>query len=641
MTGARVPTVSPLPLPPALRAELHGWALLAIGSLAMAGALALLLVLSRVPQTQVLLPWSWQSFFYTALVTHVILSFVVWVLAVLGAFTVLVTAAGGGPARRLGWLGPLGLALAAAGAVALVVPALLNVGEPELNNYVPIVVHPLYSLGLALVAAGVALAVIRLLVNPGGLRQCAGFAVGVAGICYLVALVCFALAGLALPAGLDLATLNERLFWGGGHVLQFVNTALMLAAWTAVAEQALGETPVPPALFRLVLGSMVAFVLAGAVFYGLFDVLGLEHRLAFTGLLWSGLTLPPVIVGGGLAALLIRRRADLAGSAAVQGLAISLAVFVVGGLMGFFLGASDARTPSHYHAAIGGVNLAFMALFVAVILPALGRGVRDALAWRPLHLYGWGQLVFSLGMFVAGAAGVPRKTMGAVAQGLDSPLKKVAMGVYGLGGVAAVVGGVLFIAVVLSCLLARKEPTPCKNPPMTDPRSPRTDDRLPADGRRWERLAVIGVGAVLVAAFVTMPAWRGVPQAAFESEAMDATAFEAGYDAMVARYRVGETEDGLPVVRPPPGDVYIAAERWRFRPVLELQAGQSYRLHVASQDILHGVVIAGHEALLVPGRAALLTLTPVGPGPISLVCSEYCGLEHNKMRSLMTVVEKE
>ena len=442
---------------PDLRAELRGWALLAVGSLAAAGSLALLLVLSRVPQTQVLLPWSWQSFFYTALVTHVILSFVVWFLAVLGAFTVLVTATGGAVVPRLAWCGRLGLALSVVGAVLLVVPALLNVGEPELNNYVPVVVHPLYYLGLALVAAGVALAVIRLLANPRGFAGCSGFGVGVGGLCYLVALLCFALAWFSLPAGLDLETLNERLFWGGGHILQFVNTALMLAAWTAVAEVVLGETPVPPVLFRLVLGSMVVFVLAGPVFYGLFDVLGLEHRLAFTGLLWYGLTLPPVIVGGGLAALLIRRRAELAGSAALQGLAVSLVVFVVGGLMGFFLGASDARTPSHYHAAIGGVNLAFMVLFVAVILPVLGREARASLARIPLHLYGWGQLVFCLGMFVAGAAGVPRKTMGAAAQGLDSPLKMVAMGVYGLGGVAAVVGGVLFIALVLSRLLARKE----------------------------------------------------------------------------------------------------------------------------------------------------------------------------------------
>ena len=157
----------------------------------------------------------------------------------------------------------------------------------------------------------------------------------------------------------------------------------------------------------------------------------------------------------------------------------------------------------------------------------------------------------------------------------------------------------------------------------------------------WERMLVGGTAVLLVAAFVAMPAWRGMPQAAFESETVDATRFNASYDAMVAHYKVGETDDGLPIVRPPPGDVYIAAERWRFRPLLELQAGQSYRLHVASQDILHGLVVDGHEALLVPGQAALLTITPTEPGTMSMVCSEYCGLEHNKMRSLITVLEKE
>jgi len=443
-------------LSPGLRAELRGWSLVAIGSLAVAGALALLLVLSRVPATQVLLPWSWQSFFYTALVTHVILSFVVWFLAVLGALAVLALA--GQPAPRLDRLGPVGLWAAAAGSVLLVVPALLNSGEPQLNNYVPIVVHPLYYLGLVLVGLGVALPVVRLLANPGAWRGCVGFGVAVTGVCYLISLLYIALAGAALPAGLDYETWNERLFWGGGHVLQFVNTGLMLVVWVQLAEQAFGEPPVPPKLFRLVMGSMVAFCLAGLAFYGMFGVLSLEHRLAFTDLLWYGLTPSPLVVGAGLTALLWRRRKQLTGSPAELGLLISLAVFLVGGLMGFFLGASDARTPSHYHAVIGGVNLTFMALFMAVVLPVLGRASRARrLGTLQFHFYGWGQLVFSFGMFVAGAAGVPRKTMGAAAQGLDSTLKKVAMGVYGLGGALAVLGGILFIWLVLSRLLGREE----------------------------------------------------------------------------------------------------------------------------------------------------------------------------------------
>jgi hypothetical protein len=243
-------------------------------------------------------------------------------------------------------------------------------------------------------------------------------------------------------------------------VLQFVNTAMMLVAWVMLAERALGAAPLPSALFRLVMGSMVVFVLTGPVFYAVYDVLGLEHRLAFTDLLWFGLTLPPVVVGAGVVASLLgqRRRGQLVWSPALLGLVLSLVVFAVGGAMGFFLGASDARTPSHYHAAIGGVNLAFMALLIAVVLPALGRPLRAGwLVPVQFHFYGWGQLVFSIGLFAAGAAGVPRKTIGAAAQGLDSVFKKVAMGVYGLGGALAVLGGVLFIAVVLTRLLKREE----------------------------------------------------------------------------------------------------------------------------------------------------------------------------------------
>ena len=443
-------------MPAGLRREVAGWTWIAAGALAVAGVLALLLVLSRVPATQVLLSSSLQGFFYTAIVTHVILSFVVWFLAVLGVLAVLPLA--GAATIRLAGAGMPGVWLGAVGTVLLAIPAFLGEGEPCLNNYVPIVVHPLYYLGLALVGLGVALPVVRLLANPSAIRGSVGFGVGVSGVLYLIALLLIAIAWGLLPAGLDLQTFNERLFWGGGHVLQFVNTALMLTAWVMLAQRAFGEEPVPPSLFKLVMGSMVVFVLPGLAFYGMYDILSLQHRLAFTDLLWYGLTLPPVVVGLGMIALLWRRRAAITWGAAELAIGLSLVVFLVGGAMGFFLGASDARTPSHYHSAIGGVNLAFMGLFIAVVLPALGRAASSGRLERLLlHFYGWGQLVFSIGMFVAGAAGVPRKTMGAAAQGIDSTLKKVAMGVYGLGGALAVLGGVLFIWLMLTRLTARKE----------------------------------------------------------------------------------------------------------------------------------------------------------------------------------------
>ena len=441
-------------LPPALKAELRGWALLAAASMAVAGLLAVLLVLSRTPKLQELLPWAWQGFFFTALVTHVVFLFIIWFLAGLGVMTTLAAARAAGGRPRLTDMGPVGLALAWAGAALLLGLTLANAGEPSLNNYVPVLNHPGYFVGLGLLAAGVALPVLRLLATPGAFGRPVEFGTAMCGLAYLVALACFLLAWARLPAGLDAAAFNERVFWGGGHVLQFVNTGLMLTIWCQLAEAALGRAPLPPRLWRLVMASLVAFVLPGPVFTLWLDPLGHAYRTAFTDLLWYGLTPAPVIVGAGLLPQLARRPWSWR-SPAFLALVLSLMLFLFGGVFGFFLGVGDTRTPSHYHAVIGGVNLALMGLFLVVVLPLLGRARTGRTATLTLWLYGIGQTIWSSGMFIAGAEGVPRKTAGA-AQGLDSLSKVLAMGLTGAGGLVAVIGGVLFVWLALAALMARE-----------------------------------------------------------------------------------------------------------------------------------------------------------------------------------------
>lgn len=440
-----------------LRRELRGWSLLAVGSLAVAGVLALLLVMSRTPKLQDLLPWPWESFFYTALVTHVVFSFVVWYVAFLGAAAVLATARSAAGRPRLAALGPAGLWLGVAGAALLIGVTLADQGEASLNNYVPVLSHPLYYAGLAILGVGVALPVVRLLANPGRIGDTVEFGVAACGVAYLVALLCFVIAWMLLPAGTDIAAFNERLFWGGGHVLQFVNTGLMMMAWQSLAVMAFGEAPVDRRLYWLLMAGLVVFVLPGPIFYFTFDVLGLAHRYAFTDLLWYGLSLPPAVMILGVFVLLWRWRGTWPWrSPAFLGLILSILVFAVGGVFGFFLGVSDTRTPSHYHAVIGGVNLAFMGLMVALMLPVLGRAVKTGRwVWAQFYLYGFGQLLWSVGMFLAGAAGVPRKTAG-VEQGLDSVGKLVSMAMTGTGGLIAVLGGILFIWFALRRLLARE-----------------------------------------------------------------------------------------------------------------------------------------------------------------------------------------
>ena len=114
-------------------------------------------------------------------------------------------------------------------------------------------------------------------------------------------------------------------------------------------------------------------------------------------------------------------------------------------------------------------------------------------------------------------------------------------------------------------------------------------------------------------------------------------------DEMVARHKVREETDlKIPVVKPPPGsDVYLIARLWSWWPMLELQAGQTYRLHLMSMDWLHGFSLQPENINIQvhPNYEHVLTITPTAPGTYSIVCNEYCGINHHTMVSRLYVVK--
>jgi cytochrome c oxidase subunit 2 len=118
----------------------------------------------------------------------------------------------------------------------------------------------------------------------------------------------------------------------------------------------------------------------------------------------------------------------------------------------------------------------------------------------------------------------------------------------------------------------------------------------------------------------------------------------ASYQQMVTdfveQHQVG-TEKGIPVVEPPPGDVYLLARQWQWYPVLKLKKGQTYRVHVSSVDILHGFSIqpTNLNFMVVPGYDNVIVLTPTQSGEFTIVCNEYCGLGHHLMMGKIIVTE--
>ena len=105
--------------------------------------------------------------------------------------------------------------------------------------------------------------------------------------------------------------------------------------------------------------------------------------------------------------------------------------------------------------------------------------------------------------------------------------------------------------------------------------------------------------------------------------------------AVVDKYTVRtETTENIPVVAPPPGsDVYLVARLWNFWPIIEFEKGKTYRLHLTSLDFNHGFSLqpANINIQIVPGYEHVVTVTPNQSGTYSVVCNEYCGINHHTM----------
>jgi cytochrome c oxidase subunit 2 len=146
--------------------------------------------------------------------------------------------------------------------------------------------------------------------------------------------------------------------------------------------------------------------------------------------------------------------------------------------------------------------------------------------------------------------------------------------------------------------------------------------------------------------FIMMPYWHVFGKQNLANEAYRTTpdVYTAKAQAMVDKFKIREeTDQKIPVVKPPAGsDVYLIARLWQWWPMLELEAGQTYRLHLMSMDWLHGFSLQPENINIQvhPGYEHILTVQPTKAGTFSIICNEYCGINHHTMVSRLYVVDK-
>lgn len=439
----RVPTGEP-------RSLAIGWLWLALGSLVVGGVFTILIVLSRTPKIQDLIPWV--DFFHTALVVHVDLTVLVWFLAFAGVLWSL------NLNDRCRACGRGALYLAVAGAGVISISPFVGAGGPLMNNYVPVLQAPVFFVGLGVFGLGFLILVLHSLFSRSSMatagpgEKTLGFGLITGQIAALIALLALAGSYKGTPSSLIGAQYYEVLFWGGGHAIQFTHTQLMLVAWLWLAWVSQARPPLSPRVAILILGLGAAPVLLILPLYLRYEIGSAYHMLGLTWLMQYGGGLSSLPIGLAILWALARAgRSPVEQAPERNALWFSIILFGAGGIIGFLISGANVTVPAHYHGSIVSVTLAYMGVTYH-LLPRFGfrRPEGWMVRWQPI-IYGSGQLLHVLGLAWSGGYGVQRKTAGS-AQVLHTLQETLGMGLMGLGGLIAIIGGLLFLIICFKAM---------------------------------------------------------------------------------------------------------------------------------------------------------------------------------------------
>ncbi|MDP4709320.1 MAG: cbb3-type cytochrome c oxidase subunit I [Rickettsiaceae bacterium] len=441
------------------------WLKNGIAALAIAGLYSIILVILRTPQLSHF--FSDQSMFRSALVIHVNLSVLVWLLAItccIWSFSSIKTG-----------LESLLARIAFAGMLLMAFSPFYPESEPIMNNYVPMLENLVFIIGLALFGTVVLLLSIQTLVTS-FMQNISDYGERIIAITkftssfmFIGVWICFFISFSSLDelseiVPLDIDFYYEMLFWSGGHLLQFIYTQLLMLVLLVLVESWRGGRVSCASVYEMLLA--LNFVLSLAVFighyrYGLAD--GAFKEFYTLHMIYTGGLVPTLFIATLLLEIIQKRALGIPKFVSVSFIA-SILLFLSGGAIGAVISGVNVTIPAHYHGSIVGISVAFMGLSYMFCfkqdiyqnIKELG-GVSSIIfskdnkkdakifgqklaVWQIIILTS-GQVLHVAGLALAGGYGVLRKTPGSE-MALSA---KLYMGMVGGGGLIAIIGGLIFV----------------------------------------------------------------------------------------------------------------------------------------------------------------------------------------------------
>jgi cytochrome c oxidase subunit 1 len=276
----------------------------------------------------------------------------------------------------------------------------------------------------------------------------------------------------------------RTIWWAFGHSSQQINVAAHIAVWYAVAAIAFGAKPMSERVSRAAFLLYILFLQLASAHHLLADpglstgwkVVNTSYFMYFAVLasMLHGLTIPGAMEvaqrqKGFTKGLFEWLRKAPWGNPTFSGVFIAIIGFgFLGGISGVMMGTEQLNmiihntiyVPGHFHATVVvGTTLTFMAL-TYFLIPVLFK--REMIApglakWQP-YLFGFSMYFFCLVMMGAGTLGVSRRHWDMAFAG--NPLSYewpgaayLMMGLVGIGGMVAIVGGAIYIYITVGSLL--------------------------------------------------------------------------------------------------------------------------------------------------------------------------------------------
>jgi cytochrome c oxidase subunit I len=474
-------------------------AVAAVVALLIGGLLAIGVVLTRWPAVH----WLPADTFYAVLTAHGIDMLIFWIIffemAVLYfASSTLLRCRLAAP--NMAWLA---FALMLIGAVVNNVAVFQGGSSVMMTSYVPMMAAPSFYLGLILFAVGAligcfvffgTLVVAKREKTYEGSVPLVTFGAIVAAIIAVFTIISGAI--ILIPTFLmSIGLIKEvdplmyrTIWWAFGHSSQQINVSAHISIWYAVAAIAFGARPMSERVSRGAFLLYILFLQLASAHHLLADpgmstgwkVVNTSYFMYFAVLasMIHGLTIPGAIevaqrakgYNNGLFEWL--RKAPW-GNPVFSGVFLSIVGFgFLGGITGVMMGTEQLNmlihntiyVPGHFHATVVvGTTLTFMAL-TYFLIPVLFKRemILPQLAKLQPWLFGLSMYFFCLVMMGAGTLGVSRRhwdmAFQGAALGYEWPgAAYLMMGLVGIGGIAAIAGGGLYILITVGSLLFGKK----------------------------------------------------------------------------------------------------------------------------------------------------------------------------------------